>query len=200
MYLFTKRLSDILISAIGLLFLTPLFILISFLIKLDSRGPIFFRQERVTINQRRFMIHKFRTMKVLKDNNKLITIGNDSRITHIGHFLRKYKIDELPQLIDVFIGNMSLVGPRPEVSKYVELYPENEKNIIFSVRAGITDPASIALINESSILGKSEDPERTYCEELLPLKRQHYLNYVNNIGFFYDMKIIVMTLKKILHT
>ena len=199
MYPFFKRLIDITLSLVSLFFLIPIFIGISLLIILDSKGPIFFRQERLTIDQRRFMIHKFRTMHVHQDSNKLITVSNDNRITRSGYFLRKYKIDELPQLIDVLTGNMSLVGPRPEVAKYVELYPEDEKDIIFSVRAGITDPASIELIDESTILGKSKNPEKTYCEELLPLKRKHYLNYVKNISFIYDTKIILMTIRKIIN-
>ncbi|WP_461538468.1 sugar transferase [Spongorhabdus nitratireducens] len=197
MYKLTKRSFDIIVSAITILLLSPLFILIAIFIKINSPGPVFFRQERVTQGERRFYIHKFRTMKHSSKKGKLITTSNDSRITSLGNHLRKYKIDELPQLIDVFLGDMSLVGPRPEVPSYVNYYSKPAKKKIFSVRAGITDPASILLVDESLILSKSKDPEKTYVEELLPKKIDHYISYVDHSGFFYDIRIILQTIYRI---
>jgi len=193
-----KRLFDLFFSFFGLILLTPLFILIALWIKLDSKGSIFFRQERVGLEGVIFKIHKFRTMESSSENQVRLTIGNDSRITKSGQFLRKYKIDELPQLIDVFIGKMSLVGPRPEVSEFIEEYPLEIKDKILSIRPGITDMASIRMVNENDILGKYKNPRQAYIDVVLPIKQKHCLDYVNNHNIWLDLKIIFLTFKKII--
>jgi len=193
-----KRLFDLLFSFFGLVLLTPFYVYIALWIKLDSKGSIFFRQERVGLKGVIFKIHKFRTMKLSSEDQGRLTIGNDSRITKSGEFLRKYKIDELPQLIDVFIGKMSLVGPRPEVREFIEEYPLEIKDKILSIRPGITDMASIRMVNENDILGKYKDPRQAYIDIVLPIKQKHYLDYVNNHNIWLDLKIIFLTLKKII--
>mgnify|MGYP006413699971 FL=1 len=193
-----KRLFDLLFSFFGLVLLTPFYVYIALWIKLDSKGSIFFRQERVGLKGVIFKIHKFRTMKLSSEDQGRLTIGNDSRITKSGEFLRKYKIDELPQLIDVFIGKMSLVGPRPEVREFIEEYPLKIKDKILSIRPGITDMASIRMVNENDILGKYKDPRQAYIDIVLPIKQKHYLDYVNNHNIWLDLKIIFLTLKKII--
>lgn len=190
--MFVKRVFDVLASAAGLFVLSPLFLVIAVVIKRESPGPVFFRQERVGLHGRSFLIHKFRTMRVSNDG-PLITIGADRRITRSGALLRRLKLDELAQLIDVFRGAMSLVGPRPEVPKYVALYPEDVKNIVLSVRPGITDLASIEYRDENALLGKSDDAERTYIEEVMPAKLAYCVEYVRNRSFMLDLRIIFRT-------
>lgn len=172
-------------------------IIIAILIKLDSKGPIFFRQVRVTKNGREFKIFKYRTMKIGSDKYSQITVGKDSRITKVGDFLRKYKLDEIPQLINVLIGDMSLVGPRPEVPKYVALYTEEQREIL-KVRAGITDYASIEFSNENDILANETDPEKAYIEKIMPRKIELNKKYLSEISVMTDIKIILLTIKKIL--
>lgn len=172
-------------------------LIIAILIKLDSKGPIFFKQVRVTKNGREFKIFKYRTMRVGSDKFSQITVGKDSRITKVGDFLRKYKLDEIPQLINVLIGDMSLVGPRPEVPKYVGLYTEEQREIL-KVRAGITDYTSIEFSNENDILANEADPEKAYIEEIMPRKIELNKKYLSEISVMTDVKIILLTIKKIL--
>ncbi len=192
-----KRIFDIFFSVIGLMILLPLMLIIAVLIKLDSRGEIFFKQTRVTKNGREFKILKYRTMKVGSDKYSQITIGKDDRITKVGIFLRRYKLDEIPQLINVFVGDMSLVGPRPEVPKYVNMYTEEQKEIL-KVRAGITDYASIEFSNENDILANEADPEKVYIEKIMPKKIELNKKYLSEISVMTDIKIILLTIKKIL--
>ncbi|MDB4245692.1 sugar transferase [Amylibacter sp.] len=194
----TKRLFDILGSSFGLIFLSPIFILIALWIKFDSKGPIFFRQNRVGQNGKLFKIHKFRTMKEFSESEGSLTIGDDNRITQSGRSLRKFKFDELPQLIDVFIGKMSLVGPRPEMEEFINIYPVDIRNKILSIKPGITDMASILMINENDILGSYKNPKQAYIRHILPLKQKHNLDYVSNHNLYSDIKIIFTTLKKII--
>lgn len=193
-----KRFFDIILSFLGLLALFPVFILIALLIKLDSRGEVFFRQTRIGLNGKSFRIHKFRTMVVDSEKNSRLTVGQDARVTKIGYFLRKYKIDELPQLIDVFLGKMSLVGPRPEVQEFMDLYEDHIRQIILSVRPGITDKASIEMVDENEILGKYSDPRQAYIDVIMPIKAKYYIDYVNNRTFLGDMEIIISTILKII--
>ena len=172
-------------------------LIIAILIKLDSKGPIFFKQVRVTKNGREFKIFKYRTMRVGSDKFSQITVGKDSRITKVGDFLRKYKLDEIPQLINVLIGDMSLVGPRPEVPKYVALYTEEQREIL-KVRAGITDYASIEFSNENDILANEADPEKAYIEKIMSRKIELNKKYLSEISVMTDIKIILLTIKKIL--
>jgi lipopolysaccharide/colanic/teichoic acid biosynthesis glycosyltransferase len=191
----TKRLFDFLVSGFGLLVLSPVLFSLALWIKLDSKGPVFFRQERVGLGGKLFRIHKFRTMVVDAEQLGLqITVGADSRVTKVGQLLRKYKLDELPQLVDVIIGHMSLVGPRPEVPHYVACYPEGVRNLVLSVRPGITDNASIEFKDENKILGQSVNPNETYIKEILPIKIQYYVDYVNSRTFFGDILIIMRTI------
>jgi lipopolysaccharide/colanic/teichoic acid biosynthesis glycosyltransferase len=190
-----KRLFDLGASFFGLILLTPIFVLSALWIKADSRGPIFFRQERVGFQGSLFRIHKFRTMVLdAEKKGKQITVGADSRITTVGEFLRKYKLDELPQLIDVFVGNMSLVGPRPEVPKYIDYYSDDEKHDVLSVKPGITDNASIEFRDENELLAGSKDPEAVYINEVLPKKIALYRKYVRERSFFGDVAIIFKTI------
>jgi lipopolysaccharide/colanic/teichoic acid biosynthesis glycosyltransferase len=189
-----KRLFDILASGVGLLVLSPLFLVLALWIKLDSPGPVFFRQERVGQGGRVFRIHKFRTMVTDAERRGLqITIGADARVTRVGQWLRKYKLDELPQLLDVCLGYMSLVGPRPEVPRYVACYPAYLRDVVLSVRPGITDRASIEFKDENLILGRAADPHLAYVNEVLPIKLRYYVDYVNNRSFFGDVKLIFRT-------
>lgn len=190
-----KRWFDLLASGLGLIALSPLLMLIALLIKLDSKGPVFFRQERVGRFGKVFRIHKFRTMVTDAERKGLqITVGADVRVTRVGGTLRKYKLDELPQLFDVLLGDMSIVGPRPEVPRYVACYPEEMKDVVLSVRPGITDWASIEYKDENRILGLAEDPHRAYVEQVLPVKLEYYINYVRRRTFWGDLKIILATL------
>lgn len=190
-----KRIFDLVGSGIGLLILAPLLIFFAVAIKLDSRGPFFFRQERVGQFGKHFRIHKFRTMVVDAEARGMqITVGADSRVTGVGRLLRKYKLDELPQLIDVFFGQMSLVGPRPEVPHYVDCYPQDLKELVLSVKPGITDRASIEFKDENEILGRAADPHRAYVEEVLPIKLGYYVDYVRSRSLLGDIGIIFSTL------
>ncbi|MEG1836445.1 MAG: sugar transferase [Synergistaceae bacterium] len=194
-----KRLFDIFVSIAGLLSLLPFFLVFSLWIKVDSKGPVFFRQTRVGKNGKLFRIFKFRTMVVDAERKGLqITTNSDSRVTKAGTFLRKTKIDELPQLINVFIGDMSFVGPRPEVPKYIDCYPESIKKIVLSVRPGITDRASIEFKDENDMLDSSSEPERTYINDILPIKQKYYVEYVSHISFWGDIKIILDTIGEIM--
>lgn len=192
-----KRIFDVFFSVLGLLLLWPLFVFMAIWIKLDSPGPVFFRQERVGRYGHIFRIHKFRTMIFQQKNTELITVGSDPRITRSGLFLRRYKLDELAQLIDVLRGKMSLVGPRPEVEKYVAFYPSELRDLILSVRPGITHLASIMFRNESDILGDSTNPEQTYIDTILPIKLNLYADYVRHYSVFGDLRIIFSTLKSL---
>jgi len=190
-----KRLFDFTASFFGLILLAPIFVLSALWIMIDSKGPIFFRQERVGFQGINFRIHKFRTMVLnAEKKGKQITVGEDSRITTVGSFLRKYKLDELPQLIDVLVGDMSLVGPRPEVPKYIDCYSDDEKYDVLSVKPGITDNASIEFRNENELLASSNDPEATYINEVLPKKIALYRKYVRECSFFGDVAIIFKTI------
>lgn len=193
-----KRCFDLTASTIALLVLWPLFVVISIWIKLDSKGPIFFKQTRVGRYEKNFEILKFRSMSVptsAQTAGLLITVGQDARVTKSGTFIRKTKLDELPQLINVLLGTMSIVGPRPEVPKYIACYTPEQKQSVLSVRPGITDNASIAFRDENEILAKSQDPERAYIEEVLPIKIAHYMEYAKHHSFQQDLKIIIKTIQ-----
>ena len=193
-----KRIFDFFFASLGLILLSPMLLLISAWIKWDSSGPIFFRQERVGQFGKLFRIHKFRTMITDAEKHGLqITVGKDSRITRSGTFLRRYKLDELPQLIDVVFGTMSLVGPRPEVPKYVYYYPSDVREVVLSVKPGITDLASIEFKDENTLLDKSTNPEETYINEVLPRKLQHCVEYVQQQTLLFDFKVILRTLHAI---
>ena len=193
-----KRLFDIIFSIIILLLGLPFFIIISILILFDGDINIFFIQERIGKNKIPFKLYKFRSMKTNSEKNGQITIGaKDSRITNIGYYLRKYKIDEFPQLLNVLMGHMSIVGPRPEVDKYVKLY-SNEQNQILSVKPGLTDLASISYFEENKLLGESDNPEATYINEVMPQKIKLSLEYIDNQSFINDIKIILSTIRRIL--
>ena len=192
-----KRIFDITLSLFGLIILLPFMLIIAILIKIDSKGPVFFKQIRVTKNGKEFKIFKYRTMRVGSDKYSQITVGKDGRITKIGSFLRKYKLDEIPQLINVLIGDMSLVGPRPEVPKYVALYTDGQKEIL-KVRAGITDYASIEFSDENDLLASEEEPEKAYIEKIMPKKIELNKKYLSEISILTDIKIILLTIKKIL--
>jgi lipopolysaccharide/colanic/teichoic acid biosynthesis glycosyltransferase len=194
-----KRFFDFIASLCGLTLLSPIFLLIALWIKIDSKGPILFRQERIGFQGVPFRIHKFRTMVLGAEKiGKQISISSDSRITSSGSFLRKYKLDELPQLIDVLVGDMSLVGPRPEVSKYIDCYSDDEKQDVLSVKPGITDNASIEFRDENELLASSIDPESAYINEVLPEKIALYRIYVRERSFFGDVAIIFKTIFLIL--
>ena len=193
-----KRLFDIVASTLGLLILSPVFIIVAIWIKLDSPGPVFYRQTRVGRYNKDFRIFKFRSMRVGSDKGSLVTIGGrDPRVTRSGYFIRKFKIDELPQLINVFVGDMSLVGPRPEVRHYVDYWTEKQMRVL-DVRPGITDPASIRFRNENELLEKADDPERYYIDVIMQEKIKLYLDYVEKSSFWYDVKLIFLTFKVII--
>lgn len=190
-----KRIFDILFAAIGLLMLLPLFVLLAVAIKIDSKGPVFYRQERVGQFGRIFKIHKFRTMATEQEKTSLqITVGADKRVTRVGRFIRKIKLDELAQLLDVLIGTMSLVGPRPEVPRYVACYPNDIRDLVLSVKPGITDRASIEFKDESTMLAQASNPESVYIEKILPIKLGYYVDYVNDNSVRGDITIILATL------
>ena len=191
-----KRIFDFICSTLGLIILSPILIAIVIKIKTDSDGPVFFKQIRVGEKKKEFEILKFRTMVV--DAEKLgrqITVGNDSRITKVGGFLRKYKLDELPQLINVFKGDMSLVGPRPEVPRYVELYNEEQRKVL-EVKPGITDLASIRYRDENDLLGEAENPDDLYINTIMPDKLALNLEYIKKNNVFFDIYIILKTIVK----
>lgn len=190
-----KRLFDLLLSSLGLLVLAPLLLLIALLIKLDSPGPVMFRQELVGRYGQPFRIHKFRTMRHEPAGQGLqITVGADRRITRVGGFLRASKLDELPQLLDVWLGDMSLVGPRPEVPRYVAHYPADVRDKVLSVRPGITDIASIEYRDESAVLARAADPEHAYIHEVLPHKLALAAQYVDRSSVGLDLWLIWRTL------
>lgn len=192
------RFLDLLFSFLGLIFLLPLFLFIAIAIKLSSNGPVFYQQSRIGLHGKMFNVLKFRSMRLNSDKLGLITVGGrDPRVTSFGYFLRKYKLDELPQLINVFLGDMSLVGPRPEVKKYVDLYSEEQRRVL-SIRPGITDWASIYYRDENTILGQSSNPERDYIDIVMPDKLRYNLIYIENYGFLEYLKIIFSTLWYIL--
>ena len=191
------RFFDFILSLVGLVVLAPIFIVLAIWIKIDSKGPVFYKQVRVGQNGIDFGLFKFRSMVVDADKKGLITVGGrDPRITRSGYFIRKYKLDELPQLINVLVGDMSLVGPRPEVRKYVDLYTDEQQKVL-SVKPGITDYASIEYMDENEILGKSSDPEKTYIEEIMPEKIKYNMKYISNKNLFEYFKIILLTVLKI---
>ena len=194
----SKRIFDFVSALFGLILLLPVLSVVAGWIKYDSPGPVFFRQKRVGQYGATFRIFKFRTMMVDTESRGQITVGRDVRITSIGHMLRRYKLDELPQLINVLLGDMSLVGPRPEVPKYVALYPAAQRELILSVKPGITDLASIIYRDENHLLGESNDPERTYIEDIMPVKLRYYEQYVHSKSFWMDLKIIFLTFFKIM--
>ena len=192
-----KRLFDITASGLGLLVLSPLFLILAVWIKLDSPGPVFYRQVRVGRGNKDFRLFKFRSMRVGSDKKGLITVGgHDPRVTRSGYYIRKYKLDELPQLINVFIGDMSLVGPRPEVRKYVDLYTSEQLHVL-DVRPGITDMASIRYRNENELLEQAADPEQYYRDVVMQDKLRINLEYVAGHSFIKDLKIIFMTFKAV---
>jgi lipopolysaccharide/colanic/teichoic acid biosynthesis glycosyltransferase len=188
-----KRLFDIISSLVGLIFISPIFLVVPILIKLDSKGPVFFKQWRIGKDGKQFKIYKFRTM--LQDADKvgsLITAGNDQRITAIGKLLRRYEVDELPTLINVLKGDMSIVGPRPEVPKYLHHYDRKYREIL-SVRPGITDLGTLSFRDEAKYLD-AQNYEDTYETEILPQKLDLYLEYVHNKSFLFDLRIILKTI------
>jgi lipopolysaccharide/colanic/teichoic acid biosynthesis glycosyltransferase len=193
-----KRIFDLFFSFFGLILLLPFFILIAIFIKLGSKGPVFYKQVRVGKNNEDFWLLKFRTMVTGADKKGLLTVGSkDSRVTGIGYHLRKYKLDELPQLINVLKGEMSLVGPRPEVRKYVSMYSSEQLKVL-SVQPGITDYASIEFSNENELLGKVDNPEEVYITEIMPQKLSINLKYIKEKSLLTDLKIVLMTLGKII--
>jgi lipopolysaccharide/colanic/teichoic acid biosynthesis glycosyltransferase len=192
-----KRIFDILLSGIGILLLLPIFLFVIIWIKADSKGSAFYRQLRVGQFGKDFSLLKFRSMRIGSDKAGLLTIGGrDPRVTRSGVFIRKYKIDELPQLINVFLGQMSLVGPRPEVRKYVDLYNETQRRVLL-VKPGITDLASLEYFDENELLAKSEHPEKTYVEVVMPHKLELNLQYIDQSGLLADVRIILRTIKRV---
>ena len=192
------RFCDIVLSCLGLLLLSPLFVVVAVWIVIDNPGPVFYRQMRVGKDGKDFGLLKFRSMRIGADKESLITIGeHDSRITRAGYYIRKYKLDELPQLWNVLTGDMSLVGPRPEVRRYVDMYTDEQRQVL-TVRPGITDYASIEYIDENRLLAQAEDPDRTYIEEILPAKITLNMRYIKHQTLGEYMKIIFLTLAKII--
>lgn len=193
-----KRTFDVVASGLGLIVLSPLFVVLAVWIKADSRGPIFYRQVRVGRHNRDFRLYKFRSMRPDSDKKGLITVGgHDPRVTRSGYYIRKYKLDELPQLINVFLGDMSLVGPRPEVRKYVDMYTPEQMRVL-DVRPGITSLASIRYRNENDILAKASDPDRAYVTQVMPDKIAIDLEYVPKASLLTDIRLIFMTFKEII--
>ena len=193
-----KRLFDIVASALGLVVLSPLFLILAIWIKLDSKGPVFYCQERVGRHNKDFRIFKFRTMRLGADSGSLMTIGDkDPRVTRSGYFIRKFKLDEFPQLINVLVGDMSLVGPRPEVRHYVNYWTPEQMHVL-DMRPGITDMASIKFRNENELMAKAEDPEKYYIEVIMQEKLKLYLEYVDHHSFFGDIGLIFKTIWSII--
>jgi len=193
-----KRWFDVLFSLIGLLLLAPILLAIAIIIKLDSRGPVLFIQGRVGKNNKDFLIYKFRTMKLQSESKGLLTLGNhDSRITKVGYFLRRYKIDEFPQLFNILKGDMSFVGPRPELRYYVNFYNEDDLKI-FTVRPGITGLASLKYRNEVELLKAADDPENFFIKTIIPDKLRFNKEYIEKRNFFFDLKLILITIIQVL--
>ncbi|WP_194767553.1 sugar transferase [Tamlana sp. I1] len=193
-----KRCFDLVFSIIGLIILSPVLLLISIFIKIDSKGPILFIQGRVGKSNKDFNIYKFRTMRVQSDKKGLLTLGNhDSRVTKVGYFLRRYKIDEFPQLINILKGDMSFVGPRPELRHYVNFYNEDDMKI-FQVRPGITGLASLKYRNEVELLEKAENPEEFFIKTIIPDKLKYNKEYIKRRNFFFDLKLIAITIVKVI--
>lgn len=188
-----KRLLDIVLSGTALVLLAPLACLIALAVKIDSPGPAIFRQTRVGRFGRLFTLRKFRTMRAAGSGHLQVTAAGDPRITRTGRFLRRWKLDELPQLLDVFVGRMSLVGPRPEVPDYADCWPAELRAIILSVRPGLTDPATIRFLDEEALLASASDPHRTYLEEILPVKARIYADYASSAGLARDVGILIRT-------
>ena len=195
MYAIVKRIFDFIASLLALLIFSPIMLLISLWIILDSRGGVFYKQIRVGKNQKEFSLLKFRSMRPNSDKVQ-ITIGNDARVTPVGKFIRKFKIDEMPQLLNILKGEMSVVGPRPEVPKYVKMY-SNQQLHVLDVLPGLTDYASIEYLDEQSVLGAAKDPEKTYIEDVMPAKLKLNLAYINDRSFWLDIKLIFRTIGKI---
>lgn len=194
-----KRIFDLAFASAGLLLSWPVMLLIAVVIKIDSRGPVLFRQLRVGQAGRTFRIHKFRTMQAQAAGTGLqVTVGDDSRITRVGRFLRRYRLDELPQLIDVLLGQMSIVGPRPEVPRYVALYPAELKERVLAVRPGLTDPATLAFIDESEQLAGAADPEREYVDVILPRKLRLQAEYAARSSLRSDLGLLLRTVRALL--
>ena len=193
----SKHFFDILFSFLGIVILSPVVLIISVILLISSKGKVFFVQRRAGKNNRSFKLAKFRTMKIVSDNNSLITIGvRDPRLTNVGYFLRKYKLDELPQLFNILKGDMSFVGPRPEVPKYVEFYTEEQKKVL-DVRPGLTDYASLKFFDENRILAEYDNPEKAYIEQVLPEKLNLSLKYIEEQSFLLDLKLIWLTIKRV---
>jgi lipopolysaccharide/colanic/teichoic acid biosynthesis glycosyltransferase len=192
----TKRVFDLVCAVLGLLLLAPLLLTVAVWIKLDSPGPVIFRQQRVGRFGVPFRIHKFRTMTHAQaPQGPLITVGEDVRITRAGHWLRRHKLDELPQLIDVLKGDMSVVGPRPEVPRYVAMYPDAMRERVLAVRPGITDPASLVFRGESAQLAAAPDPEREYVEVIMPRKLALAADYADHANLLTDLGLVLQTLR-----
>lgn len=192
-----KRIFDIICSLLGLVLLAPLFMVVALLIIVSSKGEVFYIQNRVGKGCKDFKLFKFRTMAINSDKKGLITVGKDNRITKIGYYLRKYKVDELPQLLNVLLGSMSIVGPRPEVRKYVDMYSKEQLKVL-TVKPGITDYASLEYFNESELLGKSNNPEETYIKRVIPEKLALSKKYIDKHNLFIDLQIIFRTIVRIL--
>lgn len=193
-----KRALDIIIALIVLFLFLPFGIVISLFILLESKGDVFYKQERIGLYGKPFGLLKFRSMRPDSDKLGQLTVGErDPRVTNIGHFIRKYKLDEFPQFINVLIGEMSIIGPRPEVKKYVDLYTDEQRTIL-NVKPGITDYASIEYFDESRLLGESENPEQTYIQEIMPAKLILNQKYLANPNVLHDVKIMWLTFKKII--
>ena len=194
-----KRLFDIFCSSIGLVILSPILLLLALLIKFESKGPVFFLQTRVGLNNKDFKLFKFRSMFMDAEKRGQLTVGmRDPRITRTGYYLRKFKLDEVPQLLNVIKGDMSLVGPRPEVRKYVNLYNTKQMQVL-SVRPGMTDYASIKFINENELLAQANDPEVFYINVIMPQKLELNISYIEQKGFFKDISLILKTCLKIIY-
>ncbi len=193
-----KRLFDLLVASLALVVLSPLLLLLALAVRLDSPGPVFFRQQRVGRHGVPFRIHKFRTMVEDAATRGLpLTVGSDPRVTRLGALLRRTRLDELPQLLDVVKGSMSLVGPRPEVPRYVALYPPALRERALAVRPGITDPSSLAFIDEAALLARAEDPEREYVERILPAKLQQAADYAERATLWTDLGVLWRTLRRL---
>lgn len=196
MYNWAKRIFDCTAALFALVIFSPFLVVLSCWIILDSKGGIFYKQIRVGKNQKEFQLLKFRSMRTNADKVGQLTIGNDARVTRAGRFIRKFKFDEIPQLINILKGEMSIVGPRPEVPKYVAMYSDEQRKVL-DVLPGLTDYASIEYLNEQDMLGSSENPEKTYIEEVMPAKLALNLKYISERSFWLDIKLIFKTIIKI---